>query len=63
VTEEPSGGKEREKIKRYKRKRNDSFQDGKWIIPMHLDFHMTDVFLKDMCKLNHTLNSQGNLGI
>lgn len=52
-----------EKIKTLKRGRNDSFQDGKEIIQMHLDLHLTDVFLKNMCKLNHTLDSQGNLGI
>lgn len=54
---------EREELKRHKGKGNDSFQDGKQIIQLHLDLHMTDVFLKNICKLKQTLNSPGTLGI
>lgn len=46
-----------------KTRKNSKFQNGKSIIQMHLEFHMTDVLLKNMCKLNHTLNSPGTLGI
>ena len=55
--------RERGKRKRHKRKRNGSFQDGEWIIQIHLDLHMTDVILKKKGKMNHTLNAQGNHGI
>lgn len=54
---------EREKLKRHTSKGNDSFQDGEQIIQLHLDLHMTDVFLKNICKLKPTLNSPETLGI
>ena len=54
--------RERGNRKRHKRKRNDSFQDGEWIIQIHLDLHMTDVILRKTGKPNHTLNAQGNRG-
>lgn len=63
MTTEESSEAEKEETGRDIREKEMSFQDGEWIIQIHLDLHMTDVILKKTGKPNHTLNAQGNHGI